>query len=76
MPASISGAHGHDALYRAALALHGFGLTSDEALGLLRVEFNPRCKPAWSERELARKVREVARSRFPAGYLLEGRRAS
>ncbi|MBK6461931.1 MAG: hypothetical protein IPF92_13080 [Myxococcales bacterium] len=46
------------------------------ALALLRAEFNPRCKPAWSERELARKVREVARSRFPAGYLLEGRRAS
>lgn len=76
MPASISGSHGHDALFRAALALHGFGLPEGEALGLLRAEFNPRCNPAWSERELARKVREVARSRFPAGYLLEGRRAS
>ncbi len=73
MPGSISGARGHDALYRAALALHGFGLSEPAALALLRAEFNPRCKPAWSERELARKVREVARSRFAAGYLLEGR---
>ncbi len=76
MPPSISGAHGHDALYRAALALHGFGLAEGAALALLRAEFNPRCKPTWSERDLTRKAREVARSRFPAGYLLEGRRAT
>lgn len=75
MPPSISGARGHDALFRAALALHGFGLPESEALAMLRAEFNPRCEPAWSEREIARKVSQVARSRFPSGYLLE-RRAS
>lgn len=57
MPGSISGSGGHDACFDAALALvGGFALGRNEALGVLRSEFNPRCQPPWSEAELRHKV--------------------
>lgn len=73
---SIAGAGGHTALLHAAIALvRGFALSEREALGLLRVEFNPRCKPSWTERDLTRKVREAAKAeRVGLGYLLEAKR--
>jgi len=77
MPPSISGAGGHDALFRAAVALvRGFALTSAEALQLL-AEYNLRAKPSWSRRDLERKLTEASRSNVPTGYLLgaERRRA-
>lgn len=74
LPPAISGSHGHDATYRAAVALvRGFALDGRDALDLLANDFNPACSPPWSERELARKVREAQRARLPHGYLLGGR---
>ena len=75
MPAAVSGQHGHDALFKAALVLvRGFALSEADALELLHVDYSPRCDPPWNERELAHKVRDAATSNTPAGYLLEGRR--
>jgi len=61
MDASVSGSRGHDRLFAAASALvHGFALDQESALQILRSEFNPRCDPPWSERELLHKVGQAA----------------
>ena len=66
---AISGQHGHNATFLAAVALvKGFGLTEAEALEVLRDEFNPRCQPPWREAALAYKVRSAAaRGKPPPG---------
>jgi hypothetical protein len=73
MSPSISGAGGHDAAWRAALALvRGFDLPAPVALDLLSREFNPRCKPAWSARELDHKVSNAdSDASLSPGYLLD-----
>ncbi len=64
MSPSISGSNGHWALWSAAFKLVcGFGLSGDDALALLIVDFNPRCLPIWSIRELNHKVDDAVRSR-------------
>lgn len=74
MPPSVAGQGGHDALWRAAVALvRGFGLDDGTAFALLWGEFNPRCSPVWSQREVRHKVVQAGRAKVPAGYLL-GRR--
>lgn len=73
MPPAISGQGGHNATYWAAIVLvHGFDLTEVEALHLLEHDFNARCDPAWTERELIHKVRDAATKphRQPRGWLL------
>jgi hypothetical protein len=57
MPAAISGAGGHQALWQAARKLtQDFQLDRQQALQLLRSEYNPRCQPPWADRELEHKV--------------------
>ena len=76
MPEAISGSGGHQALWAATLAVvRGFGLGESDALALLEREYNPRCSPPWSRRELEHKVRDASRgARVPVGYKLdEGR---
>lgn len=70
---AVSGQHGHDATFRAAVRVaRGFALSEDEALSVLATEFNPRCKPPWSERELRRKVRQaLEHGELPLGALLD-----
>jgi hypothetical protein len=77
MPASISGQGGHDALWRAALALiRGFQLDSYDAFVLLKSEFSPRCEPPWSDRELWHKCRQaLSAAHVPFGYLGGGHAA-
>ena len=73
MPAAISGQGGHKATYAAATVLvHGFDLTEAEAFDLLRDKFNPRCQPAWSDKELLHKVTDAANKphRLPRGWLI------
>lgn len=73
MPPSIAGQHGHDALFAAACALvNGFSLDPADAEAILAVDFNPRCLPPWSEREIRRKVDQAlaVTHREPPGYLL------
>lgn len=61
MPPAISGSGGHAATYSAATALvHGFGLTPGRALQMLLAHYNPRCQPAWTEKELQHKVQDAS----------------
>jgi hypothetical protein len=78
IPGAISGAGGHNQTWRAALALlRGFDLSEEDAFALLASEYNPRCDPPWSEKELQHKVQSAARdARTPRGYLLGGAHAA
>ena len=61
IPPAIAGSGGHSQTYAAATALvHGFGLAPDRALAILAAEYNPRCSPPWSERELQHKINQAA----------------
>lgn len=60
------------ALWAASLAMvRGFDLAPDVALDLLMREWNPRCDPPRSRREIERAVRNASRARSEVGYLLE-----
>jgi len=72
IPSAVSGNAGHDQTYAAATALvHGFGLDEKLALYLLLAEYNPRCQPPWTEKELSHKIRDAATKPHdrPAGWL-------
>lgn len=58
IPAAIAGNHGHNATFRAAAILCRFGLSEDEAMPIL-FDYNQRCDPPWSEKDLVRKYREA-----------------
>ena len=70
--AAISGQGGHNATLHAAHALAvGFALDDAAALDLLLAEYNPRCVPPWTEKELRHKVESArANPQKPFGYLL------
>ena len=73
LPSAISGSRGHDALFRVACALaQGFALQDAEAWPIL-LEYNARCLPPWSERELKHKLAEARKVQHhePKGYLLD-----
>jgi hypothetical protein len=75
MDAAVAGSGGHDATFAVACALvHGFALGESEAMSLMQ-EYNTRCAPPWSERELSYKLRSAANSHSKkgTGYLLEGK---
>jgi AAA domain len=69
---AVSGQGGHSRLFAAARAMvYGFDLGTDVAFELLRDEYNPRCEPPWSERELQHKVEDADRLPYgkPRGHL-------
>ena len=56
MPPAISGQEGHNKTFRVACVLMiGFGLSLEEAWVLIN-EYNSRCEPQWSEKELRHKL--------------------
>ena len=57
-PPAIAGSKGHNATFRVACQLVGFGLNDAQTLELLR-EFNSRCQPPWTEKELRHKVQDA-----------------
>ena len=73
---AISGQHGHDATFIVASKLvRGFGLDAETAYAQLVNEWNDRCQPPWSERQLRRKVAEAERaSRMTLGFLRDAER--
>ncbi|MBY0460601.1 MAG: DUF3987 domain-containing protein, partial [Gemmataceae bacterium] len=76
-PGAVSGQGGHDQTFKVARALcWGFDLPIDTALDLLVRDYNPRCSPPWSEKELTHKVEDAASKDYgkPRGYLLGGER--
>jgi len=76
LPPAIAGQHGDIATFRACCRLvRGFLLGDDDALAVIR-EWNARCEPPWTERELADKIQRARRyGREPLGGLLEARDA-
>jgi len=60
LPPAISGAGGHAAAFAAACWTVRLGLSETDALALLR-EYNHRCLPPWTEKELAHKLRDARR---------------
>ena len=72
IPPAIAGEHGDVHTFRVCCrVVRGFALTDDDALSVLR-EWNSRCVPPWSERELLDKVSRARRyGREPIGGLLE-----
>lgn len=69
LPAAISGSGGHNATFHAACVLVlGFELGESDALSLLS-EYNQRCDPPWSERELEHKIRSAVKQPGERGYL-------
>ncbi|MFO0619339.1 MAG: bifunctional DNA primase/polymerase [Polyangiaceae bacterium] len=77
MPIAVSGAGGHDALWRVALVVvRGFDLPIPAAREILR-DYSARCDPPWSDREIDHKLAQAQRARDPrfhAGYLLQAGR--
>lgn len=74
MPEAISGSGGHSATWNAARKLVAdFGLTEADALNVLIHDYNPRCQPQWSERELRHKVAQAKNARV--SNPLENRRS-
>jgi hypothetical protein len=62
MEASVQGQGGSVACLKAAMSMvQGFALSDDEALYLMMNEFNPRCQPPWSLRDMTRKIKEAGR---------------
>jgi hypothetical protein len=74
LPPAITGQHGDLRTFRVCCRLvRGFALSDEEALNLLR-QWNRRCEPPWSERELTDKLSRARRyGREPIGGLLQGR---
>jgi RecA-family ATPase len=60
IPGAVSGSGGHNDTFQVACVLvQGFGLSVSEARPILE-EFNSRCQPAWSEKELDHKLTTAA----------------
>jgi hypothetical protein len=74
IPPAIAGEHGDVHTFRICCrVVRGFALTDDDAMSVLR-EWNSRCVPPWSERELLDKLLRARRyGREPIGCLLEER---
>jgi hypothetical protein len=72
LPPAIAGQHGDRQTFRVCCRLvRGFALSDGDALTILR-EWNTRCEPPWSDRDLTNKVRHARRyGREPIGGLLE-----
>jgi hypothetical protein len=69
---AISGQGGHAQTFKIACKLvKGFALPGEDAYQLLLREFNPRCQPPWSERELRHKIDDAAKSSGASGYMLD-----
>lgn len=73
LPPAVSGSGGHNATLRAACECVRFGLSDSEGMQALG-EFNLRCAPAWSERELAHKL--ASARKLAAGETRQGTRGA
>jgi hypothetical protein len=71
LPPAVAGNHGDLHTFKTCCRIvRGFVLNDDEALAVL-AEWNARCQPPWTERELREKIRSARRNgREPIGGLL------
>jgi hypothetical protein len=73
-PSAVSGQSGHAQTFAVARAVcYGFDLGAEAGFCLLWKDYNPRCQPPWSEKELQHKCQEADSKPFskPRGYLLK-----
>lgn len=73
-PGAVAGQDGHKKTYQVACTIYnGFDLTEAETLEYLR-DYNPKCTPPWSEKDLAHKANEATRATYKKvrGHLLNG----
>jgi Bifunctional DNA primase/polymerase, N-terminal len=72
IPGAVEGSGGHTQTFEAiAAVMIGFDLDEATTRALIASDYNPRCSPPWSERELEHKLASVAnRCRRERGYLL------
>lgn len=61
VPGAVSGSGGHNHTFVTAKKLAGFGVNRDDAFALLS-EWNLKCEPPWSERELSHKIDSAFKS--------------
>lgn len=71
MQSAVAGEGGHDRAWSAAIHMFGFGLSSEQVFNLLANEYNPRCSPPWTEKELRHKVESASAARIGGGFHLE-----
>lgn len=74
--AAVSGDSGHSVTFNAvAHVMFGFDLDANTTYDLIASEYNPRCDPPWSERELKHKIDSAAKTcKRTRGYLLDADR--
>jgi hypothetical protein len=73
VPGAISGKRGHDQTFKLACELiHGFSLTKEQARPFI-CEYNQRCEPQWSAKELEHKLDDAEKtpSTKERGWLLD-----
>jgi hypothetical protein len=70
MPAAISGSGGHNTTLDVVRVCKGFALDENQTLDVLH-EFNDRCEPPWSKRELEHKAKQLPLLRVSEGYILD-----
>jgi primase-polymerase (primpol)-like protein len=69
MPPAISGQAGHNQTFHVACTLAlGFALSEEQTMQALR-EYNARCVPPWSEKELLHKAQSAMSQAGERGYL-------
>lgn len=75
IPGAVSGAGGHTATFNAvAHVMFGFDLSADDTRALILSDYNQRCDPPWSEKEIEHKITSVASGcKRERGYLLTDR---
>ncbi len=75
IPGAVDGSGGHTQTFNAvAHVMIGFDLDPDTTLSVITSDYNPRCLPPWSEKELLHKIRSVAETcKRERGYLLAPR---
>lgn len=75
IPAAVSGQGGHQQTWEAAVVLaRGFKLSEEQTFRLLRDEYNQRCEPPWSEKELLHKAQHATNAHVPLGYICDQER--
>jgi len=69
IPPAVSGQGGHNQTFHVACILViGFGLESEQALAIMQ-EYNQRCQPPWSDRELQHKLADAEKQTGERGFL-------
>lgn len=76
IPGAVSGQRGHADTFMAAQSMVlGFGLSESDAFALMMNDYNGRCDPPWSAREIQHKVSSAAATgSMPYGSLRDAER--